>query len=188
MKKETTSVRLKKIMVDRNMRQIDILNASMPYCKKFNVKMNKSDISQYVSGKVEPSQDKLAVLGMALNVNEAWLMGLDVPMTRLNYEFRDILPIQNSTPEEVARWKEAYNRSNLRKDKLLLAIDENLNRLNNDGKKAILEYSNVLMGNPNYVANESNDNLALNAAHDYDATPEEEANVDSIMKDDSEWE
>ena len=44
--------------------------------------MNKSDISQYVSGKVEPSQEKLVVLGMALNVTESWLMGFDVPMER----------------------------------------------------------------------------------------------------------
>lgn len=44
--------------------------------------MNKSDISQYVSGKVEPSQDKLVVLGMALDVTESWLMGFDVPAER----------------------------------------------------------------------------------------------------------
>ena len=47
--------------------------------------MNKSDISQYVSGKVEPNQDKLAVLGMALGVNEAWLMGYDVNKERKNF-------------------------------------------------------------------------------------------------------
>lgn len=46
--------------------------------------MNKSDLSQYVSGKVEPNQDKLFVLGNALKVNEAWLMGYDVPMSRIN--------------------------------------------------------------------------------------------------------
>ena len=34
------------------------------------------------SGKVEPTQEKLVVLGLALNVNEAWLMGFDVPMER----------------------------------------------------------------------------------------------------------
>lgn len=44
--------------------------------------MNKSDISQYLSGKAEPSQDKLIVLGMALGVQESWLMGFDVPESR----------------------------------------------------------------------------------------------------------
>ena len=48
----------------------------------YDVKMNKSDISQYVSGKVAPSQDKLVVLGMALNVSESWLMGMDTERDR----------------------------------------------------------------------------------------------------------
>ena len=82
MKKESTSVRLKKIMNIKNLRQVDILNLTLPYCKKYGVKMNKSDISQYCSGKTEPNQKKLFVLGCALNVNEAWLMGFDVPMER----------------------------------------------------------------------------------------------------------
>lgn len=82
MKRYTTSERLKQIMDERNLKQVDILNKSLPYCAKYNVKMNKSDISQYVSGKVEPSQDKLVVLGMALDVTEAWLMGFDVPSER----------------------------------------------------------------------------------------------------------
>ena len=69
MKKYSTSDRLREIMNVRNLRQVDILNMTLPYCKKYEVKMNKSDISQYVSGKVEPNQDKLAVLGMALNLN-----------------------------------------------------------------------------------------------------------------------
>lgn len=73
----SSSVRLKEIMEKRNLKQIDILNKTLPYCEKYNVKMNKSNISQYVSGKVEPSQDKIMVLSMALGVTEAWLMGFD---------------------------------------------------------------------------------------------------------------
>lgn len=73
-------------MSERNLRQVDILNMVKPYCEKYDIKMNKSDISQYVSGKVEPNQDKLVVLGMALNVNEAWLMGFDVPIERSSFK------------------------------------------------------------------------------------------------------
>ena len=80
--KENTSDRHKQLMNERKLKQVDILNLSLPYCKKYNIKMNKSDISQYVSGKVEPSQEKLVVLGMALNVSEAWLMGFDVSPIR----------------------------------------------------------------------------------------------------------
>lgn len=78
MRKENTAIRLKKIMEERGLRQIDILNLTKPYCKKYGIKMNKSDISQYCSGKTEPNQEKLFVLGAALNVNPVWLMGFDV--------------------------------------------------------------------------------------------------------------
>ena len=80
--KVTTSDRLKSLMEERRLKQVDILNLSLPYCKKYNIKMNKSDISQYVSGKVELRQEKSVLLGMALNVSEAWLMGFDVSPTR----------------------------------------------------------------------------------------------------------
>ena len=78
----STADRLKEIMQTRNLKQVDILNKSLPFCSKYNVKMNKSDISQYVSGKIEPSQEKLVILGMALGVTEAWLMGFDVSPMR----------------------------------------------------------------------------------------------------------
>lgn len=87
MKEENTSIRLRKLMDTRGLRQVDILNLAIPYCEKYDVKMNKSDISQYCSGKTEPNQDKLFVLGAALNVNEAWLMGYDVPMERRSLNF-----------------------------------------------------------------------------------------------------
>lgn len=82
MEKVSSSERFKTLMNERNLRQVDILNLVLPYCKKYNVKMNKSDISQYVSGKTEPSQEKLVVLGMALNVSESWLMGFNVGRER----------------------------------------------------------------------------------------------------------
>lgn len=93
---ETTASRLRYIMALRNMKQIDILRAALPYAEEYGVKMNRSDISQYVSGKVIPGQDKLAVLGKALGVDPVWLMGIDVPMTPngpsiLNHP--DILPV-----------------------------------------------------------------------------------------------
>ena len=42
----------------------------------------KSAMSQYVSGKFAPKQTRIYLLAKALNVNEAWLMGYDVPMER----------------------------------------------------------------------------------------------------------
>ncbi len=84
MEKLSTADRLKEIMKSQNLRQVDILEKAQPFCKEYNIKMNKSDLSQYVSGLVEPGQDKLTILGMALGVSEAWLMGYDVPMLPTN--------------------------------------------------------------------------------------------------------
>ena len=82
MKAYNTSQRLKQVMTARNMRQVDVLKAAEPFCNKYGVKLGKNDLSQYVSGKVEPRQDKLTILGLALGVSEAWLMGYDVSMER----------------------------------------------------------------------------------------------------------
>lgn len=79
---ETTAARLKEIMRQRNLRQTDILRMAQPYCEKYKIKLGKSDLSQFVNGKSTPGQWKLTILGLALNVSESWLMGLDVPMER----------------------------------------------------------------------------------------------------------
>ena len=79
MKKFKTSDRLKQLMKEQKLKQVDILNLCKPYCDKYNVKLAKNDLSQYVSGKVQPGSDKLSILGMALGVSETWLMGYDVP-------------------------------------------------------------------------------------------------------------
>lgn len=82
MKKFTTSERLKQILSERNMKQIDVIEAARPFTEKYNVKLNKNDLSQYIHGKSEPGQQKLSILGMALNVSEAWLMGYEVSPER----------------------------------------------------------------------------------------------------------
>ena len=93
--KQTTADRLNQIMSERNLKQVDILELCQPYCKKFNVKLNKNDLSQYVSGKVVPKQDKLSILSMALDVNEVWLMGYNLPSGR-----KELQQIENKLSQE----------------------------------------------------------------------------------------
>lgn len=80
MKKVHTSVRLKEIMEVRDLKQADVLRMAKSASLQYGVKLTKTDLSQYVSGKTEPGQRKLFILSKALGVNPAWLMGLDVPM------------------------------------------------------------------------------------------------------------
>lgn len=82
--KETVSNRLQFLLHERNIRQADVLEMLAPYCKQYDVKIPRNALSQYITGKVVPKQDKIAILSMALNVSEAWLMGFDVPMKRVN--------------------------------------------------------------------------------------------------------
>ena len=82
MKITNTSNRLKEIMKEENLKQVDIIKKASYFSSKYNAKITKTDLSQYVAGKVEPGQAKLFVLASALNVNEAWLMGYDVPKAR----------------------------------------------------------------------------------------------------------
>lgn len=96
MKVSTTSARLKEIMCIRGLRQIDILNAAKPYCVEYGVKLEKNDLSQYVNAKVEPGQEKLTILGLALNVSETWLMGYNVPMERNPMSYNDLHPQEQS--------------------------------------------------------------------------------------------
>jgi transcriptional regulator with XRE-family HTH domain len=44
--------------------------------------ITKSALSSYLSGKYLAKQDNTYRLALVLDVNEAWLMGLDVPMER----------------------------------------------------------------------------------------------------------
>lgn len=82
MKPYTTSQRLREISNKLRLTQADILRLAQPFCEKYGIKLTKSALSQYFSGKHEPDQPKLTILGLALNVSEVWLMGYDVPMER----------------------------------------------------------------------------------------------------------
>ena len=85
MKKHTIAERLIQIMDERNLKQIDILNLVLPYAKHYGMKIHRSNISQYVSGKVEPNQEKLTLLSKALGVPEVWLMGYELSENMESY-------------------------------------------------------------------------------------------------------
>ena len=73
---ESFSTRLNDAMALRELKQIDFVHAA----EKFNIKLGKSHMSQYVSGKTVPRADIAHFLAAYLRVNKDWLMGKDVPM------------------------------------------------------------------------------------------------------------
>lgn len=70
---DTFANRLKIAMRMRNIKATDL---------SIKTGIAKSSLSEYINGKYEAKQDGVYLLSRALNVNEAWLMGLDVPMER----------------------------------------------------------------------------------------------------------
>ena len=66
-----TKDRLYEALVIRNMKAIDLSRATG---------LSRGAISQWLSGKANPKQDKIYIMSKALNVSAAWLMGKDVPM------------------------------------------------------------------------------------------------------------
>lgn len=70
---DSTANRIKQALHLRNMRQADLVNLTG---------IGKSSISTYISGEYEPKQKNIYKIAKALDVSEAWLTGLDVPMER----------------------------------------------------------------------------------------------------------
>lgn len=66
-----TKDRLYEALAARNMKAIDLSKATG---------LSRGAISQWLSGKANPKQDKIYIMSKALNVSAAWLMGKDVPM------------------------------------------------------------------------------------------------------------
>ncbi|WPC07975.1 LexA family protein [Globicatella sp. PHS-GS-PNBC-21-1553] len=82
----TTGQRLKEIMNETGMKQVDILNKSLPFQKSLEISMGKSALSQYVNDVQEPDQQRIYLLAQTLDVNEAWLMGYNVNKIKIDAE------------------------------------------------------------------------------------------------------
>lgn len=52
----------------------------------------KASISQYLSGYVEPKQDRIYLIAQALRISEAWLIGYDVPMRKSEFSTITVAP------------------------------------------------------------------------------------------------
>lgn len=73
MKNAETKDRIKKALEVREMRQSELVEKTG---------IDKGQMSSYLAGRYKPKQKNLSLIAEALNVDEAWLMGYDVPMER----------------------------------------------------------------------------------------------------------
>ena len=73
----TAADRIQQAMNETGKKQADLAEATG---------LNKSTISRYLSGQVEPKQKAIMTLAQALDVSEMWLWGYDVPKERAAFE------------------------------------------------------------------------------------------------------
>lgn len=62
--------------------------------------IDKSKISSYMSGRYKAKQDGIYLLAQALSVNEAWLIGYDVPMEKTLTVDSNVFPISD-VPKKI---------------------------------------------------------------------------------------
>lgn len=133
MKTSSTALRLNEYMQEKGLKQIDIIKRAKPFCIEYGIKLSKSDLSQYVSGKVEPGQNKLYVLARALNVSEAWLMGYDVSLERVSIE------------KDSSIDSNYYTHNDTKADEILCRLINNYEKMTESAQHALLEYSEFMI-------------------------------------------
>lgn len=100
--------RLKTAMNIRSVNQSEL-------CEKTGIP--KSAMSQYLSGNFKPKQNRTHSLAKALDVNEAWLMGYDVPMERQVKENDSINTSNANTNTNTNKNIMSENLKKIRRDK-----------------------------------------------------------------------
>lgn len=116
MSKQTCVERIR-IALDRaNMSQTDL-------SKKTGIP--KSAISQYIKGSFEPKQDRVYLISKALHVSEAWLMGFDVPIERIEADSK-------ATDEEL--------------EKDIVILNRNARKMTPDNRKKLIEMAKLMFG------------------------------------------
>lgn len=126
--------RIKKALYIRGMKQSDL-------CRRTQIP--KSALSQYISGAFEPKQDRIYLMAQALNVSEAWLMGLDVPMER---QEKKLSPSEMNLTEGEKMWLELYHRLSAETRELMIHTMGGFDRLPKDKQKLALQMIRIALG------------------------------------------
>lgn len=148
--KEVFSERLKAAMKKQNLKQIDLVRAAQAQ----GIKLGKSHVSQYVSGKTVPRTDILLFLAKTLQVEEEWLIGVsnvesDTEISASNRNILDtnktILGNSNKENSESLTMSAKRQKSSIFEAEIISDINKNIqttsaatisrNISNKEGKK-----------------------------------------------------
>ena len=118
--------RIKTALSIRGMKQSDLCRLT---------KIPKSALSQYISGAYDPKQDRIYLISRALNVSEAWLMGLDVPMERE----KENVPAEPKLTDGEQMWLELYHKLSGEARERLVEAFSLFGGLSEDTQKSVLQ-------------------------------------------------
>lgn len=162
MKNPITAKRLSLALSNVDMKPQELANRSG---------VSKASISQYLSGSHAPSNISSGKMSKVLDVDPVWLMGFDVPMRKTAVAEKEI-----TQPTVISKSTITCNTDD--ESNLILSF----RKLNTENKKRCSAYATSLL-----TTQEMEDAVALNAAHDSGATPEQKQHADNIMEDPDEW-
>ena len=145
-------------------------------------------ISQYENGKRNPKIKTLQKIADALEMSVSDLVGennihavlLSEESSRLEQEFLSLGAVIAE-----AKTQEILNSNHVKLKNPFVNLLKNFEQLNNAGQQKAAEQVELLAKIPEY--RKKDDTLALNAAHDNGATPDQKKNADDIMKNSNEW-
>lgn len=146
----TTSKRIQEGMELRGLKQADLVEKTG---------ISKGALSSYISGRYVPKQNNTFLIAKALNVNEAWLMGADVPMERID-----------ATAENQTCDQKELNKIYI--------------QLSSDNRERVLTYSKSLLSTQQL----DDELLAAHTRTDIEDSPESQKHDLDLMDDDSKWE
>ena len=148
--KEVFSERLKAAMKKQNLKQIDLVRAAQVQ----GIKLGKSHVSQYVSGKTVPRTDILLFLAKTLQVEEEWLIGVsnvesDTEISATNRNILDtnktIIGNSNKENSEALKMSAKRQESSIFETEIISDVNKNIqttsaatisrNISNKEGKK-----------------------------------------------------
>ena len=119
----TIAQRLKEALTAAGKKQADLVRETG---------LDRGSISSYLSGKYEPKQKAIYKMAQALNVNESWLLGYDVPMQRTEDQKKNDqlaklivkLRVDNDFYNTVAKLAELSEKQYRGVQQLIAAFDE----------------------------------------------------------------
>lgn len=132
MEKSVFAQRLKETMLKKNIKQVDLVRLA----QENGIKLGKSHISQYVSGKTVPRKEILSFLSDALGTTDKWLLGEE----KQEVQFTDN---KNSGGKTMRTFKKSAKLDNVLYDVRGPVVDE-ASKMENEGTQIL----KLNIGNP----------------------------------------